>query len=383
MGWSQAESAALPVTDPITRLREDVKAYLSDPTSWETRDNDGFNALALRVFRHQVNENPMYGSFVRHRLGSSGSVERWEDIPPVPARAFKEFSLITGNPGNVHLTFHTSGTTGGQGRRGQHHVQDPELYAASLRPTFQRHLIPEDEPISMVSLVPTTALAPHSSLGFMVEVVMKAWGAPGSGHFAHPHTGVLIPELQGALEKLAADGKPVLLMGTAFAFVHWMDAMDARGWRISLPAGSRIMETGGFKGRSREVSREELYGGLEERLSIPSLRMVNEYGMTELLSQFYEPTMVPGDPGPPRRHVGPPWLRTQILHPERLEPVGPGEPGLLCHLDLANLDSVARVLTEDLGVAFGDGFRLLGRAPGAEPRGCSLTMEALLDAQEL
>ncbi|MEX2526984.1 MAG: long-chain fatty acid--CoA ligase [Gemmatimonadota bacterium] len=369
------------MTDSIPRLREDVKAYLSDPSSWETRDNQGFNALALRVFRHQVNENPMYGSFVRHRLGSPGSVERWEDIPPVPARAFKEFSLISGDPGSVRLIFRTSGTTGGQGRRGRHHVQDPELYEASLRPTFQRHLIPEDEPISMVSLVPPTALTPHSSLGFMVEVVMKTWGAPGSGHFAHPDTGVQVPALHAALEEFAEGGKPVLFMGTAFAFVHWMDAMDAKGWRIRLPTGSRIMETGGFKGRSREVSREDLYSALEERLGIPTVRMVNEYGMTELLSQFYEPTLVPGDPGPSRRHVAPPWLRTQILHPETLEPVPPGEPGLLSHLDLANLDSVACVLTEDLGVAAGDGFRLLGRAIGAEPRGCSLTMEALLDAQ--
>lgn len=370
------------MTDLITRLRKELKAYLSDPDSWETRDDDGFNALALRVFQHQVKENPMYGSFVRRRLGFPGSVERWDDIPPVPARAFKEFPLITGHAENVRLTFRTSGTTGGQGRRGRHHVQDPELYVASLLPTFQRHLIPEEAPIAMLSLVPPSVLAPHSSLGFMVEVVMNAWGAPGSGHFAHPDIGVLVPALHGALEELAGDGKPVLLMGTAFAFVHWMDAMDGKGWRIRLPEGSRLMETGGFKGRSREVSREELYGALEERLGIPTRRMVNEYGMTELLSQFYEPALVPGDSGPSRRHVAPPWLRTRILHPESLEPVSPGEAGLLCHLDLANLDSVACVLTEDLGVAERDGFRLLGRAPGAEPRGCSLTMEALLDAQD-
>lgn len=369
------------MTELITRLRGDVKAYLSDPEAWKNRDADDFDALALRVFQHQVEENAMYGSFVRHRLGSPAAVERWEDIPPVPARAFKEFPLITGNPGNVRLTFRTSGTTG-HGRRGQHHVQDPELYRASLLPTFQRHLIPEDEPISMASLVPPSALAPHSSLGFMVDEVMRRWGAPGSGHFAHPDAGVLVPALHRALEGFAGDGKPVLLMGTAFAFVHWMDAMVAKGWRIELPAGSRIMETGGFKGRSREVSREELYGGLEERLGIPTLRMVNEYGMTELLSQFYEPMLVPDDPGPPRRHVAPPWLRTQILHPEGLQPVPQGEAGLLCHLDLANLDSVACVLTEDLGVATGDGFQLLGRSPGSEPRGCSLTMEAFLDAAE-
>jgi hypothetical protein len=111
--------------------------------------------------------------------------------------------------------------------------------------------------------------------------------------------------------------------------------------------------------------------------------MVNEYGMTEMLSQFYEPVLrderahaLSG-----RWHVGPPWVRTRVLDPATLDPVDPGEPGLLAHLDLANLDSVAAILTEDIGVAVHDGFRLLGRNQGAEPRGCSLAMEELLQAR--
>jgi hypothetical protein len=117
--------------------------------------------------------------------------------------------------------------------------------------------------------------------------------------------------------------------------------------------------------------------------------MVNEYGMTELLSQFYEPVFRVGGaaradlgsaPLENRRHVGPPWVRTRVLDPETLEPCAPGAPGLLCHLDLANAGSVAAVLTADLGVADEGGFRVLGRAPGAEPRGCSLALEELLEA---
>jgi hypothetical protein len=188
------------------------------------------------------------------------------------------------------------------------------------------------------------------------------------------------PRLLEVLEGATAAGTPLLLVGTAFAWVHWMDLMDARGIRLSLPRGSRIMETGGFKGRSRSVPRSELYAGLSERLGIPLAAIVNEYGMTELLSQFYEPVLsgeAPADPEE-RYHVGPSWVRTRVLHPETLEEVPAGQEGLLCHVDLANVRSVMAVLTSDLGVRVGRGFRVLGRAPGAEPRGCSLVMEELL-----
>jgi hypothetical protein len=143
------------------------------------------------------------------------------------------------------------------------------------------------------------------------------------------------------------------------------------------------METGGFKGRARQVAREALYESLGGRLGLPVERMVNEYGMTEMLSQFYEPVLrgTPAHPLGERWHVGPPWVRTRVLDPATLRPLESGEVGLLSHLDLANLDSVAAILTEDLGELRFDGFRLHGRIEGAEPRGCSLSMEDLVIAR--
>ena len=179
----------------------------------------------------------------------------------------------------------------------------------------------------------------------------------------------------------ATDGIPVLIVSTSFGLVHWMDEMDRHGWRVRLPEGSRVMETGGFKGRSRSVTREALYEGIQERLGIPPSNTVNEYGMTELLSQFYEPVMREGeaDGGPAaRRLVGPPWVRTQVLDPMTLDPVPPGVEGVLCHLDLANVGSAAHVLTEDRGVAVDGGFRVLGRVRGSESRGCSLAVDDIL-----
>ena len=143
------------------------------------------------------------------------------------------------------------------------------------------------------------------------------------------------------------------------------------------------MDTGGFKGRSRTVSRSTLYAGLHERIGVPSSSMINEYGMTELLSQFYEPVLREGEAKgglTGRRLVGPPWVRTRVLEPAELTPVPPGEEGVLCHLDLANLGSVAHVLTEDRGVDVEGGFRVLGRAIGAPARGCSLAMDEMIEA---
>jgi hypothetical protein len=185
-----------------------------------------------------------------------------------------------------------------------------------------------------------------------------------------------------AVADAASDGVPVLVAGTAFAFVHWIERAEERGLGVLLSEGSRVMETGGFKGRSREVSRERLYAGIEESLCVPQDRIVNEYGMTEMCSQFYESVLTGGASDlAGREQVPPPWVRTRVLDPETLQPLDPGHPGLLAHFDLANLGSVCHLLTEDMGVAMEEGFRLLGRAPGAEPRGCSLTMEALMRSQ--
>ncbi|MGD2069205.1 MAG: hypothetical protein PVI57_11075, partial [Gemmatimonadota bacterium] len=235
--------------------------------------------------------------------------------------------------------------------------------------------------LPILCLLPSPEEAPDSSLSAMAGFAVERWGSARGGWFVDPDAGLRTRALQDALRSAEAEGEPVLLMGTAFSFVHFL---DGEGGPVRLPDGSRIMETGGFKGRSRVVERPALYEAMEERTGVPARRIVNEYGMTEMLSQFYEPVLRPGGSvaGPARRHVGPPWVRTRILDPRTLETVPRGRPGLLCHLDLANAGSVACLLTEDVGQEVGDGFRVLGRAEGAEPRGCSLVMEELMDVAD-
>jgi hypothetical protein len=152
--------------------------------------------------------------------------------------------------------------------------------------------------------------------------------------------------------------------------------MADRGLRLSLPEGSRVMETGGFKGKSRAISRAELYGLIRERLG-ERVVCVNQYGMTEMSSNCYDQTLVSGYP----RKAGPAWVQIRMLHPETLEEVPQGEVGVVAVTDLANLYSSAFLLTQDLGVQVEDGFEILGRAPGAEARGCSIAMDQFLAAQ--
>jgi hypothetical protein len=210
--------------------------------------------------------------------------------------------------------------------------------------------------------------------------VMDELGAKGSGWYLSAAHGLDVEGLLAALREAERDGTAVLIAGTSFTFVHLFDAMRERGVRVTLPAGSRVMDTGGFKGRSREVGREELLTDFQALLGVPPTHAVNEYGMTEMTSQFYDGTVgSAGDDG--RLYRGPHWVRSAACDPETLKVLEPGSTGILRHWDLGNLSSILALQTSDLGRVLPDGrFELYGRAPGAEARGCSIAMDELLQA---
>jgi Acyl-protein synthetase, LuxE len=175
-------------------------------------------------------------------------------------------------------------------------------------------------------------------------------------------------------------GQPLTLLGTAFSFVHLLDYMVKHDLQFSLPKNSRVMETGGYKNRSRAMPKTELHALIAKHLGLTPANIICEYGMSELSSQAY----TGGNGGCPMTKRGegtssgnqyfrfPPWVRAQIISPENGREVGEGETGLVRVFDLANVFSVAAIQTEDLGIRRGDGFELIGRAQLAEPRGCSL-----------
>ncbi|MEO1086773.1 MAG: long-chain fatty acid--CoA ligase, partial [Acidobacteriota bacterium] len=168
--------------------------------------------------------------------------------------------------------------------------------------------------------------------------------------------------------------RPGFVVTTAFALAWWLDELESRGRRLRLPSDTRIFETGGFKGRVREVSRADLVARVHDRLGVPPERIIREYGMSELTGHFYSAVLEGGDPDLFRV---PHFMRVRTLDPTTLDDVPPGEPGLLAILDLANVGSAMSVLSEDVGLLEDGGFRLLGRARDAELRGCSLTVDEL------
>ncbi len=334
-----------------------------------------FNQWALELFALQFAANPVYRRFCSARGVTPAGVEDWRQIPAISVSAFKEGDL-TSLPEAVRArVFHSSGTTGQRHSRHFHDANSLAVYEASLQGWFAPHLLPEGATASarmgMLALTPTPEAAPHSSLVHMLATLGQGGGAEFLGEAGGENGWSLDgAKVLAAVEARAVAG-PVMLLGTAFNFVHWLDFLTERGVRLELPAGSRIMETGGYKGRSRIVPKEELHDWMTQRLGVGPQWIIREYGMSELSSQGYDGVAGRAQ-SRGRQFAFPPWARVQVVSPETGREVAEGETGLLRIYDLANLRSVMAVQTEDLGVRRGGEFELLGRAELAEPRGCSL-----------
>jgi hypothetical protein len=332
-----------------------------------------FNELALRLFDYQLRYNAPYARYCE-RLGVTRDAfpASWEAIPAIPAPAFKEATLATFYARGAALTFETSGTT--DGRPGRHYLETAALYDAALLAGFDRFMLADGAALRYLNLVPNPREARHSSLGYMMKRVADERGDGKTGWYLRDGE-LLFEAFKGDLRVAIAQSQPVCVAATAFALVHLLDAMEGEGLRVLLPPGSRIMETGGFKGRSRMVAREELYERTCDHFGVSTEAVMAEYGMTELSSQYYD-RRPPGAVIARRRKVAPPWLRARVVGPDR-KTLPNGETGAILHVDLANRSSCIAIQTEDLGVQYDDGFVLVGRAGDAEPRGCSLEAEDL------
>ncbi len=346
-------------------------------------DDRDFEQAALAVFEYQFNENEPYRRYCERRGVTPGSLDSWEGIPAVPTAAFKEAALVCGGVQGNETVFRTSGTSLGSERRGTHYVRDLELYEVSALTNFRGHLLPDTATLRMLLLGPERDRAPDSSLAWMLERIRGQFGAAGSEVFVDEE-GLRVDPLIGVLRECEAGDRPVAMLGTAAAFAHLIEELEGRGVRFRLPLGSRAMETGGFKRRRREIPRAEFYAMLTARFGLSEYYCVAEYGMTEMCSQFYDNVLreraLARSPRV-RYKVVPPWVRTLVVDAETLAPLPHGRLGVLRHFDLANLDSVMAIQTDDLGVSGPEGFEILGRAAGSELRGCSIAMDQWLTAQ--
>jgi hypothetical protein len=360
-------------------------------TPWESGPEEGvpeeggleadraFAEFALRSFRFQCEAIPAYGAYARHVGRDPDHVRDWTDIPPVPASAFRSHRLSAALNDHGTQRFETSGTT--ISRPGTVWLSDTRLYEASLARNFERHLLPDAARLHAIVFGPRGKEAPHSSLWFMVEHVVRKYcaGATWIVEKGSPHWERADAELRRALER----GRPVLLLGTTLLFQAYFDRCDREELRFELPAGSRAMDTGGAKGTRVEVRRETIESAFNRVLAIPAARLVNEYGMAEMGSQFYEDSLLAEHERRDARpgFAAPAWVRTRVLDPETMRPVPEGRRGILVHYDLANLEIPLAIQTEDVGALVDGRLMLAGRLPEAERRGCSLPFEQFLEKE--
>ncbi|MFI5389171.1 MAG: long-chain fatty acid--CoA ligase [Candidatus Eremiobacterales bacterium] len=329
-----------------------------------------FDRLALACFAYQYERCEPYRRLCDRIGRSPRDVSTWLDVPAVQSTSFAIARLACFPRERTAVEFHSSGTTTSGERASTLELDSPALYEASLLAHFQHRILPDFPKMRILALVPSRADAPNSSLSYMAAHLIDSIGAAGSGFFMVDGQ-LAFEELRDALART----EPAIIFGTAFAFVHLFDRCRANALTFRLPPGSRVVETGGFKGRSREVPRAELYAAFTETLGVPRDMCASEYGMCELGSQWYDTTIQDG------RYdvkVGPHWAKAIVVDPVTAQPVEPGADGLIRIFDLSNRGSVCALVTGDLGVERDRGFLLLGRSVGAPPKGCSIEADELL-----
>lgn len=325
-------------------------------TGSESQFDAVFDELAREIHQFQLKENEPYRTFCRQRSGR-GSVRSWREISAVPQAVFKKCAVRSFPAEKVAKQFRTSGTTGYG--YGTHYFRSLFLYESSILRTWDYLGLPI---LPQLMLVPPPNDAPYSSLSHMMATLHARAAEEEQHWFVSAQCGLNFEHLCSYLLRAVESDRPVLLLGTALAFLHFFERLGRKCF--VLPAGSAALETGGYKGSGRMLSKAALYISFADHLGLAADSVINEYGMTELSSQFYTR-------GIGNVHRGPPWARAFVIDPETGDEVMIGETGILRIVDLANLGSVIAVQTQDLAVRRAEGFELLGRDPTALPRGCS------------
>ena len=313
------------------------------------QNQSDFKTCALQVFRHQFKNNAIYRSFCDLLYIHSSDVKEIEEIPFLPIQFFKSHAVLSSTQA-VKETFTSSGTTGSSVSK--HMVTDLSWYTKSYTKSFEYFYGPIEE-YTVLGLLPNYLERDGSSLIYMVDDFIKKSNKPASGFYLNNLT-----ELSKTLIALDKKGEKVLLIGVTFAL---LDLIERQQFKLQ---NTIIMETGGMKGRRKEMIRNELHEILCAGFGVSKIH--SEYGMTELLSQGYSS----GD----GVFDCPPWMKILARDTEdALTMVGTNKTGGLNVIDLANYNSCSFIATQDLGKADNNGsFEVLGRFDHSDIRGCNL-----------
>ena len=310
---------------------------------------DEFNNLALKIFKHQFENNPVYRSFCDLLYKHPSDVRSINEIPFLPIHFFKSHNVLS-NINTVEKTFSSSGTTGSI--TSKHHVTDLNIYKESFTKGFEC-FYGSIEDYVILALLPSYLEREGSSLIYMVEDFIKTSKHPESGFYLNN-----LSELNETLTVLDKKGKKILLIGVSFAL---LDLVESYQFQLK---NTVIMETGGMKGRRKELVRDELHTILKQGFGVNTIH--SEYGMTELLSQAYS------------KGNGvfecPKWMKILTRDTEDALTILPQQQnGGINVIDLANINSCSFIATQDLGKVHLDGtFEIIGRFDNSDIRGCNL-----------
>jgi len=354
--------------------QDEIIRELLDFIAADDAAESAFDRLALEIFAYQFKHNEPLRKFCLQRGRTPRTAKSWRDIPAVPINAFKELTLSCCAREDAERVFMTSGTTMG-GLRGKSHHPNLAVYDASMTTHFKQRFMPDRDRIDMGILFPDEDVMPNSSLAHYLALALEHFGTDDSRN-EMGKSGINFDALFGWLKRAETTGVPYALLGASYSFVPLLDEMKRRNVRFALPAGSRMFDTGGFKGQSRDISADDFYTQLSDSFGVPRRWCINMYGMTELSTQFYDN----GNEVCPSVKSGPHWIRSRVINPLTGEDVPRGDVGVLTHCDLAHFNIVSTILTEDAGVEVDGGFLLLGRADGEEAKGCSMAVEEFLKA---
>lgn len=313
-----------------------------------TNDID-FEALTFQIFKHQFENNHTYRSFCDLLYKHPSDIKHIKDIPFLPIEFFKSHEIVSNN-NPIQEIFTSSGTTGSTPSK--HLVTDLSVYEESYRKGFE-HFYGNIEEYIILALLPNYLERKGSSLVYMVNDLIKRSKQAQSGFYLHD-----LNDLTEKLIRLDKEGKKVLLIGVSFAL---LDLIEATQFKLK---NTIIMETGGMKGRRKEMIRTELHQQLCEGFGVTKIH--SEYGMTELLSQGYS------------KGNGifetPPWMKLFTRDPEDALTIQPnGKSGGINVIDLANINSCSFIATQDLGKIHTDEtFEIIGRFDHSDIRGCNL-----------
>ena len=364
------------ITQALKHLDKNILAFIQQGV--DHKDEKGFNALALRAFELQYHHIPVYRRYCQRRGIGPQKISSWDQIPALPTDVFKEveFSL---RPNQTVRTFMTSGTSNilEQGKV-PYDEGGLRLMDATIRTAAAAMLFPDEIKAVLLILAPPPEIAPHMVMVYGMNRLIEYFGLSQS-RFLIEEIGFDIKSLIQALQTAEEKGTPVAICGGSFGFVNFFDYCTRKSIEFHLPAGSRCLDAGGFKGRSREVGRDEFLDLCEDILGVRRGFCVNLLGMTEISSQFYDNTLknhVQGLDAQRAKSI-PPWTRVQVVDPDSLEPLPAGETGLLRHFDLANRGHICAIQTDDLGRIVPGGFDVYGRARDDGSRGCSLSIDEM------